>query len=106
MLTPEYRPRAAYDIESIVTYIGQVQGMPKAARQWYEHLKNAVAKLCEMPDLGRTFEDERLSMKERRTFLVGSYRLFYSYSDSTLTIWRVLHTSRNIDDYAIVDLTD
>ena len=106
MLTAEYRPRAAYDVESTVTYIGQVLHSPQAARTWYEDLKSAVAALCENPDLGRVFEDDRLSLKGRRTFLVGRYRLFYSYDAEKLTVWRVVHTSQDIDDYAIVDLVD
>ena len=106
MLEPEYRPRAAYDVESIVTYMGQILKSPQAARAWYENLKNTVSTLCTTPDLGRVFEDERLAIKERRTFLVGKYRLFYSYDADKLTVWRVVHTSRNIDDYAIVDLSD
>ena len=106
MLAAEYRPRAAYDVESIVTYIGQVLHSPQAARTWYENLKNAVSTLCENPDLGRAFEDDRLSLQGRRTFLVGQYRLFYSHDTEMLTIWRVIHTSQDIDDYAIVDLVD
>ena len=67
----------------------------------------AVLLLCEMPDLGKPFEDDRLAVKGRRTHLVGSYRLFYSYSADALTVvWRVIHTARDIDDYALVDLAD
>ncbi len=105
MRKPEYRPRAAYDAESIVTYIGQILKSPKAARAWYENLKDTVSTLCATPDLGRVFEDDRLAIKERRAFLVGKYRLFYSYDTEKLTIWRVIHTSQDIDDYAIVDLS-
>ncbi len=106
MLKAEYRPRAAYDVESIVTYIAQIHKAPLTARAWYEKLKDNVALLCENPDLGRIFSDERLTLKERRTFLVGQYRLFYSYNKDTLTIWRILHTSQDIDDYSLVDLSD
>lgn len=106
MLVPVYRPRASYDIESIVVHIGEVLGSPKAARSWYEDLKATVLLLCEMPDLGKPFEDDRLAVKGRRTHLVGSYRLFYSYSADALTVWRVVHTTRDIDDYALVDLVD
>lgn len=106
MLTAEYRPRTAYDVESIVTYIGQVLHSPQAARTWYENLKNTVTTLCENPDLGRVFEDDRLSLKGRRTFLAGHYRLLYSHDAEKLTVWRVVHTSQDIDDYAIVDLVD
>lgn len=105
-LTPMYRPWARYDIESIVVYIGQVPGPPKAVRAWFDSLKEAVSLLCGMPDLGHPFEDDRLVLKGRRSYLVGSYRLFYSYSADVLTVWRVVHVSQDIDDYALVDLID
>lgn len=106
MRTPEYRPRACIDIESIVTYIGQVLDSPKAARAWYENLQATVAQLCEMPDLGRPFTDDLLAVTDRRSYLVGNYRLFYSYSDETLIVWRVVHTTQDMDVYALVELVD
>lgn len=106
MRAPVYRPRASYDVESIVVYLGQVLGAPKAARRWYEDFKQAVVLLCEMPEVGRPFEDERLVLKDRRSYLVGKYRVFYSYSADTLTVWRVVHTSQDLDDYTLVDLVD
>ena len=55
MRTAIYRPRAAYDIESIVLYLGQVAQSPDKARTWYDSLQSSVKLLCEFPDLGRTF---------------------------------------------------
>ena len=101
-----YRPRAAYDIESIVVYVGHVLDSPRAAKEWYEKLVQTVEMLCELPDLGRSFEDDRLTVKGHRTYLVGKYRLFYSYTDDTLTVWRVVHVTQDMDDYALVDLVD
>ncbi|WP_180326712.1 type II toxin-antitoxin system RelE/ParE family toxin [Raoultibacter phocaeensis] len=106
MLAPTYRPRAAYDIESAVIYIGVILDSPQAARTWYETLVAKVDLLCEFPDLGRRFDDERLSTSGMQTYLVGSYRLFYSYGEDGLTVWRVVHASQDIDDYALVDLAD
>lgn len=102
--TPELRPRAAYDVESIVTYISFILGAPQAAGEWYESFRAALDLLCEQPDLGRAFNDERLRIQGRRTYLVGSYRVFYSYDASSLIVWRVLHTTQDMDDYALVDL--
>lgn len=72
--------------------------------------KNGKARLvvmdCAMSDLGRPFDDDRLALYGRRTYLVGKYRMFYSYSDEQLTVWRVVHVSQDLDDYALVDLTD
>ena len=39
-LKPVYRPRASYDIESVVAYIGHVLDSPNAARAWYEQMKD------------------------------------------------------------------
>ncbi len=104
MRTPELRPRAAYDIESIVTYISFVLDSPTAAEGWYAELRKKMDLLCVQPEIGRVFEDDRLQIKERRTTLVGDYRLFYSFDATTLTVWRVLHTKQEIDDYALMDL--
>lgn len=59
-----------------------------------------------MPDLGRPFDDDRLVFKDRRSCRVGSYRLFCSYSADTLTIWRVVHATQDMDDCALVALAD
>ena len=41
-----------------------------------------------------------------RTYRVGAYRMFYSHDDTTLTVWRVIHMSQDLDDFALVDLAD
>ena len=100
----EFRPRAALDVESIVTYISFVLAAPNAAQEWYGKLKESLTLLCEQPGIGRIFQDDRLELFERRTFLVGNYRIYYSFNESALTVWRILHTSQDMDDYALVDL--
>ena len=102
----EYRPRAAYDIESAVVYIGQVLDSPQAAKRWYEQLKDALDSLAELPAMGKRFDDELLAHRDMRTFRVGQYRLFYTFTDSKLTLWRVLHTRHDLDDYALMSLDD
>lgn len=103
MRKAELRPRAAYDVESIVAYISVVKGAPQAAENWYNEFREALQLLCEQPDLGRMFTDERLQIQQRRTYLVGNYRIFYTHTASHLTVWRVLHTLQLLDDYALVD---
>lgn len=98
-----YRPRATFDIESIVIYLGQVQGAPKAARRVYGEIKASIQEMAKMPTLGHPFVDDALSQKYR-TWLVGNYRIFFTYNDERLTVWRVLHTRQDIDDYALVGL--
>lgn len=106
MLAPTYRPRAAYDIESAVLYIATILDSPQAARSWYESLVAKVELLCEFPDIGRILDDDRLLARGMRTHLVGSYRLFFSYDEDELVVWRVIHASQDIDDYALVDLAN
>ena len=100
-LSLEYRPRAAFDIESIVLYVGEVLKSPKAAKGIYEDICLKVGELCEMPSVGKIFRDDLLG-REYRYALVKSYRIFYSYDSSKLTFWRVVHTRQDIDDFALV----
>lgn len=98
-----YRPRAAYDVESIVTYISVVLRSPQAAENWYAELEKTLNLLCEQPLLGREFDDPCLKHHCFRSFLVGNYRLFYSFTATTLTVWRVIHTTQDLSDYGFVD---
>ena len=78
-----YRPRATFDLESIV--------------------QEAIALLGDMPTLGKPFSDDSLDRKNYRSYLAGSYRVFYTFGEESLTVWRVVHTRQDIDDYAFVD---
>ncbi|MBQ9068094.1 MAG: type II toxin-antitoxin system RelE/ParE family toxin [Eggerthellaceae bacterium] len=103
MLEVAYRPRALFDLESIVVYIGDVLHSPSSARKTYNSIVETIAKLSETPGLGKTFADSRLEGVQYRSFLAGNYRVFYSYDATTLTVWRMLHTKQDIDDMTIVD---
>ncbi len=100
----ELRPRAALDIESIVVYLGKVQGSPTAAKKLYAQIREAFATLAAQPTIGRKFEDEMLERSGYRTWLVGNYRIFYTFGNATITIWRVVHTSKDIDGMAFIEL--
>ena len=106
MRVPELRPRASYDVESIVTYVSFVLGAPRAEEDWYSDFKEELSLLSDQTELGCELSDERLVLSVRRTYLVGKYRVFYSYDAEALTVWRVLHVAQVIDDYAMVDLCD
>ena len=105
-LQPQWRPRALYDIESAVAYLGQVLENSLAAKALYERVRDQVDLLCRFPDMGKPFADALLEGRGYRTFLVDQYRLFYTHDDKTLTTWRLVHTRRDIDDYALVGLSD
>ena len=104
MLAPLYRPRAAYDLESIVIYLGEVQKVPKSARKVYDSIVESIDHLCETPELGRPFADERLSHQGYRSWLVSPYRIFYSFNSENLIVWRIIHTRQDIDDFAFIDI--
>ena len=99
-----YRPRAAHDLESILVYLGEVQKAPQAARDLYSEIETAIDLLCETPEPGRRFADKTLVHDDYRSWLVGSYRIFYSYDSELLTIWRIIHTRQDRDGYSIVDI--
>ncbi len=99
-----YRPRAAHDLESALVYLGEVQKAPQAAHDLYSEIEAAIDLLCETPELGRRFTDKSLAHDDYRSWLVGSYRIFYSYDSEFLTIWRIIHTRQDRDDYSIVDI--
>ena len=96
------RPRAQLDIESTFIYIALENDAPKAARELVNRFYNAFDQLAEIPDMGRIVNDEELERDYRR-MLVGNYWVYYTFDDSTLTIWRVFHTRQDIDNYSIVD---
>ena len=104
MLEAVYRPRAAHDLESILVYLGEIQKAPQAARDLYSEIEMAIDLLCETPEIGPRFTDSALAHDNYRSWLVGSYRIFYSYDSELLTIWRIIHTRQDRDDYSIVDI--
>ncbi|WP_251230968.1 type II toxin-antitoxin system RelE/ParE family toxin [Adlercreutzia aquisgranensis] len=101
-----YRPKAAYDIESAVVCVGQVLDSPQAAKRRYEQLQDALVSLADIPTLGKRFDDELLTHHGMRTYRVGQYRLFYAFTEEALTLWRVLYTRHDLDDYALMSLDD
>lgn len=103
MLEVTIRPRAQLDLESIYIHIAIVLGSPQAANQTLEKIYGTLERLREFPALGKTWNDSELSRPYRR-MLCGSYWIYYTFTDDELTVWRVFHTSQNIDDYTYVDL--
>lgn len=103
MRSARYRPRASYDLESIVVYIGEVQRAPKSAKRLYESIVEAVNLLCELPTIGHPFIDDALEREEYRWHLVGQYRIFYTFDSEHVTVYRIVHTRQEIADYAFVN---
>lgn len=88
----------------MLVYLGEERKNPQAARRLYEEIEAAVDLLCETPEIGRPFKDDRLSHRGYRSWLVKNYRIFYSHDSRILTIWRIIHARQDRDDYSIVDI--
>ncbi|WP_417135393.1 type II toxin-antitoxin system RelE/ParE family toxin [Rubneribacter badeniensis] len=98
MRSVEFRPRAAVDIEGIVVYLAYALKMPQAARRTAEELYAAIDRIADNPFSGRVLSDDELG-REYRRILVKRYWVYYSFTDETLTVWRVFHTTQNHDVY-------
>lgn len=98
----EMRPRAKYDLRSLVAYISYVLKQPDAARAIKEDLVSAIKALANTPTIGRVLSDKQLKTNYR-SWLVGNYRIIYTCDDNTLTVWRILHVRQDIDDYDLID---
>ena len=103
MLDIKLRPRAQLDLESTYIHVAVVLKSPHAADKLLERLYEAFERLAEFPDIGKNLEDSELS-RPYRQFLCGSSWICYTHDENALTIWRIFHTSQDIDDYTYLDL--
>jgi plasmid stabilization system protein ParE len=103
MLDIEIRPRAQLDLESIYLYQAVTLASPRIADKVISGLYASIDRLAAFPDLGSVFQSDELIQAYRR-MLSGRYWIYYTFNERTLTIWRVFHTSRDIDDFTYVEL--
>lgn len=99
-----FRPRAKRDLESAVIYIGEVLDSPEAARKLARSVFDTLELVCSTPRMGMVFEDASLENRVYRWILVDKYRLFYTFENETVTVWRILHCQQDIDDFALMDI--
>lgn len=92
----EYRPRAEVDLDGIFVFLAFEVKAPQAAERVAEELSAQIELIAEIPTLGHSFEDEGLQHTYRR-ILCGSYWIYYTFDEATLTVWRIFHTSRDTD---------
>lgn len=102
-LNLEWRPRANLDRQSIAIYLGVECGNPKAALKAIASIDEAIESIRNFPQLGKRFKSERLA-NEYRMAQANPYTIFYRVSDTTVTIYRILHQRQDIDAYELVDL--
>ena len=103
MLDYELRPRTQLDLESIYLYGAVTLGEPTAARSTIERLYQAFENLCALPDMGQTCEFPEIDASFQR-LLIGDHWVYYTHSDKLVTIWRIFHTSQDIDNFTLVEL--
>lgn len=104
MLRLVWRPRAQVDRESIALYLGFECGNPQAAHKIISEIDKALEQACDLPEIGKPFLHNALERYGYRQLIVGSYTVFYTHDENELTVRRVLHQHRSIDDYALMDL--
>ncbi len=105
-LAMEWRPRAELDRESIAIFLGLECGNPQAALSAIQRIDAAIDRVRLLPDSGGRVRFDQLANKEYRTVLANPYIIYYRFDARTVTIYRVLHQRRSMDDYALVDLRE
>ena len=93
-----WRPRAVTDIDGILSYLALEYGSPQAAQSCGASIMHAIERVAELPESGRAFVDDDLKRPYRRV-LAKRYWIYYSYDETTLTVWRIFHTSQDYDSY-------
>ena len=97
------RPRAQLDIESLFIHIAFELNDRKAAFDTVEAIYGALERIAEFPETGRLFEDADLGRDYRRV-LVRSYWAYFTCDEEAVTVWRIFHERRDIDNCTVVDL--
>ena len=68
---------------------------PASADRVLDRMQEVAHKLAELPKMGRARDD---LLPGLRSFVVGSYVMFYMVSPESLEVLRILHGRRDIDD--------
>lgn len=97
------RPHAKRDLASVLIYIGEVLGLPQAAKKFYEDFWYEMELGQENPGMGVRFQEPMLENTGYRWVMVGKYRVFYRCDREMVTVWRVIHCSQDIDEFELID---
>lgn len=103
MLDLVMRPQAKRDLMSAIIYIGEVLDSPKAAKKLYEDYLAEMDLVRETPDMGAPYRDATLENSGYRWVMVGKYRVFYRHDSASVTVWRIIHCSQDIDEFEMID---
>lgn len=84
---------AEADLDSIWEYIARDN--PVAANRVFDSIAERFEMLVRQPSIGEPREEIRSDL---RSFPVGKYVIFYSIENDLVTIVRVVHGARDIDN--------
>ena len=85
--------QARADLDQIWIYIAQESRSQASATRVIESIADKFRLLAHYPMIGKSLESEQ--RPRIRTFVAGSYLIFYSSKDEDLRIFRVIHASRD-----------
>jgi toxin ParE1/3/4 len=89
---------ARQDVRGIFEYIGQ--DSPDSARRFNFEFKATLKTILQVPEIGRLRQSHHPDLKEIRFFPVkgfDKYLIFYRLVHDGIEIFRVLHSSRDIN---------
>jgi toxin ParE1/3/4 len=89
-----YLPVAENDLAEILVYLKARN--QTAARNLLAELNKNIGLLAESPYLGSIPRDEAIQKTGHRFMLVDKYLVFYTVSDHTVEIRRILHGARDL----------
>ena len=87
--------RVEQDLLAIAEYIAADN--PVAASRWLDEMERTFALLSSFPTIGQDVSDIRPGLGR---LSLGNYLIYFAPADDELRIVRVLHGSRNIEDFS------
>jgi len=93
--------QADADLRRIYEYIAFTLLAPEVAAGQLERIEKGIAKLEEMPNRFRAYEEEPWRGRRLRWMPVDNFIVFYLPQDEnkTVTVTRILYGGRNIDEW-------
>jgi toxin ParE1/3/4 len=92
------KPRVRQDLKEHFLFIGQ--NSLRSAQRFLKAAENAFAQLARVPELGSTWETQKLDLIGLRVWPIPrfrSYLVFYRTTEQGIEIVRVLHAARDLE---------
>ena len=87
-----YAPDADDDLMGIVDYIARDK--PVAARNWLQKVRDTCESLAMQPEMGEVRQG--FGVPGCRSFVIGSYVVFFRPIEGGIEVSRVIHGSRDM----------